>query len=72
MPIFLVRKQIILSKTTIHKYMNKERKLYCICRRKKPGYKKGFAHKIFPNHLNQNFVVEKPTKSGVPSLHIFL
>ena len=59
MRVFLARKQIVLSKTTIHKYMNKEMKLHCICRRKKPGYKKGHAHKIFPNLLNQNFVVEK-------------
>lgn len=59
MRVFLARKQISLSKTTIHKYMNKELKLHCICRRKKPGYKKGHAHKIFPNLLNQNFLVEK-------------
>jgi transposase InsO family protein len=59
MRIFLARKQIFLSKTTIHKYMNQELKLHCICRRKRPGYKKGHAHKIFPNLLKQNFSVEK-------------
>ena len=60
MRVFLARKGIILSKTTIHKYMNKELKLYSICRRKKPGYRKGHQHKIFPNLLNQEFTVEKP------------
>lgn len=59
MRIFLARKQIFLSKTTIHKYMNKELHLHCICRRRRPGYKKGNAHKIFPNLLKQNFVAEK-------------
>ena len=39
--------------------MNKELKLQCVCRRKKPGYKKGHAHKIFPNLLEPNFRVEK-------------
>ena len=62
MRVFLARKGIVLSKTTIHKYMNKELHLHCICRRKKPGYKKGHAHKVFPNLLNQNFVVEKPNQ----------
>ena len=59
MRIFLARKQIFLSKATVHKYMNTELKLHCICRRKRPGYKKSHAHKIFPNLLNQNFAVEK-------------
>lgn len=62
MRVFLARKGIILSKTTIHKYMNKELHLHCVCRRKKPGYKKGHAHKIFPNLLDQNFQVEKPNQ----------
>lgn len=59
MRVFLARKQIFLSKTTVHKYMNKELQLYCVCRRKRPGYKKGRVHKIFPNLLNQNFHVQK-------------
>lgn len=42
--------------------MNKELHLHCICRRRKPGYRKGRAHKIFPNLLNQNFEVESPNK----------
>lgn len=44
---------------TIYKYMF-ELGLKSIVRRKKPGYKKGKANKIFPNLLNQNFDVEKP------------
>ena len=62
MRIFLERKGIILSKTTVHKYMNKELNLYCICRRKKPGYRKGHAHRIFPNLLNQNFSVSEQNR----------
>jgi transposase InsO family protein len=62
MRIFLARNQIFLSKTTVHKYMNKELHLQCICRRKRPGYKKGHAHKIFPNLLNRSFVADKANK----------
>ena len=40
MKVFLGRRDIYLSKTTVHKYMNKEMKLKSICRRKKPNYKK--------------------------------
>lgn len=57
MRVFLARKQIFLSKTTVHKYMNKELHLQCVCRRKRPGYQKGHAHTIFPNLLKQNFTV---------------
>jgi transposase InsO family protein len=57
MRIFLARKGIILSKTTVFKYMNQTLRLLCICRRRRPGYKKGHAHKIFPNLLNQHFEV---------------
>lgn len=60
MKIFLARKGIALSKTTVHKYMNKELNLHSICRRKKPGYRKGRPHKIFRNLLNQDFIVAKP------------
>lgn len=62
MRVFLERKGIRLSKTTIHKYMNKILHLQCICRRRKPGYRKGHAHKVFPNLLGQNFVVEQPNR----------
>ena len=46
---FLQREGISLSKTTVHKYMNRELQLYSICRRKRPAYHRGLAHKIFPN-----------------------
>ncbi len=47
MQIFLARKGIFLSKTTLHKYMNKELHLQCVCRRRKPGYKKVMLTKFF-------------------------
>ena len=59
MTVFLARKGIFLSKTTVHKYMNKELGLTSIVRRKKPGYVKGEPHKIFPNLLKQNFKAAK-------------
>jgi putative transposase len=62
MRIFLNRKSIVLSKTTVHKYMNKELGLISIVKRKKPGYVKGHAHKVFQNLLNQNFMAEKPNR----------
>ncbi len=62
MKVFLGRRDIYLSKTTVHKYMNKEMKLKSICRRKKPNYKKGNAHRLFPNLLKQNFVAPKPNR----------
>lgn len=55
MRVFLIRKNIYLSKTTVHQYMNKELSLKSVVRRKRPNYVKGHAHKIFPNLLNQNF-----------------
>ena len=57
--VFLARNQMLLSKTTVHKYMNKELHLQCVCRRKRPGYKKGHAHKIYPNLLERNFMADK-------------
>lgn len=60
MKVFLSRKGIFLSKTTVHKYMNRSLGLRSICRRKKPPYKKGHPHKVFPNLLLQSFRAEKP------------
>lgn len=51
----------ILSQTTVHKYM-KELGLKSIVRRKKPGYRKGPAHKVFPDLLNQNFCAGGPNR----------
>lgn len=52
---------IICSNLTIHHYMN-ELGLRSIVRRKKPGYVKGSANKIFPNLLNRAFDVKEPNK----------
>lgn len=59
MKIFLSRRGINLSKTTVHKYMNKELMIKSVVRRKKPGYVKGQPHKVFPNLIKQNFTAEK-------------
>ena len=62
MVIFLKRRGITLSKTTVHKYMNKELNLHSIVLRKKPRYVQGQKNKIFPNLLNQKFDVDKKKK----------
>jgi putative transposase len=59
MRVFLERKNIKLSAPTVHKYMNKELKLYSVVRRKKPHYEKGTSHKIFDNLINRDFSAEK-------------
>ncbi len=59
MKVFLARENIFLSKTTVHKYMNQDLKLHCVCRKRKSGYKKGHAHKIFRNLLQQKFQTGK-------------
>jgi len=64
MRISLERKGITLSKTTVFKYMNKEMGLLSTCRRKRPGYRKGQAHKIFPNLINQDLKAMKRIKTG--------
>lgn len=46
---------------TIYTYMQ-ELGLRSICRRRKPDYVKGKANKVFPNLLNQNFIVNEPNK----------
>ena len=59
MIIFLAREGIKLSKTTVHKYMNQELQLYCIPAKKRPRYVEGTKHELFPNHLSQDFNIEK-------------
>ena len=51
----------ILSKVTIYKYM-KELGLKSIVRRKKPDYRKGPVHKVFPDLLNQKFNAKRPNE----------
>ena len=60
-----------VSKTTVHKYMNRELQLYSICRRKRPAYHRGLAHKIFPNLWKRNFSPECRIVFGVPTSHIW-
>jgi putative transposase len=62
MVIFLARQNIFISKTTAHKYMNKELDLHAITMRKRPRYVKGEKNKVFPNLLNQNFSVPRKNK----------
>ena len=57
----LIPHGFVLSKVTIHKYM-KELGLRSIVRRKKPGYRKGPSHKVFPDLLNQDFRANKPNE----------
>ncbi len=57
----LALKNIHLWYSTVYKYM-KELGLASITRRKKPSYKKGTQHKVYPNLLNQNFNVDTPNK----------
>lgn len=59
--IFLARKQINLSKTTVLKYM-KELGIRSVVLRKKPKYHKGECYKKFDNMLKQDFKVEEANK----------
>lgn len=60
MKIFLDRKGFSYSKSTIHKYMNKELKLKSVVMKKKATYLKGTVNKVFPNLLNRDFKAKKP------------
>ena len=51
MVIFLARKNIFISKSTAHKYMNKELNLHAVTLKKKPTYVHGEKNKLFPNLL---------------------
>lgn len=62
MRVFLARYGIHISKTTVHKYMNKTLNLAAIIMRKKSGYTAGKKHKIFNNLLCQNFTVDHKNK----------
>lgn len=55
MGIFLLRKGIRLSKTTVHKYRNKDLCLHAIVMGKRPKYVRGAKNKIFTNLLKQDF-----------------
>lgn len=55
MAVYLERKGYRYSPTTIHKYMNTELGLFSVVRPKRPDYRRGEAHKVFENHLQQKF-----------------
>ena len=55
MKIYLERKGYPLSLPTVHKYMNKEMKLFSVVRPKKTVSTSGKPHKVFENKLNQDF-----------------
>lgn len=57
MQIFLARKGILLSKTTVYKYMNKELGLHAVLKLRKSRYKKSKPDLTYENKLNQNFDV---------------
>lgn len=59
MTAYLERRGYRYSRTTVHKYMNKELGLRSIVRPRKPGTKPGKPHKVFENKLKQNFTAEK-------------
>lgn len=62
MVIFLARKNIFISKTTAHKYMNQELNLHAVTLKKKPKYVHVDRNKVFPNILKQNFNVDDINK----------
>ncbi|WP_196590000.1 transposase [Pectinatus frisingensis] len=72
MRIYLKRKNIYLSNLTGYKYMNHELRLLAVVRRKKPNYKKGHAHKIFPNLVNQDFSAKKSQYQMVHRFYLFI
>lgn len=61
MVIFLKRRGIGLSRTTVQKYM-RERKLKSVVMPKKPKYRKGECYKKFDNLLKQDFRVSRPNE----------
>lgn len=61
MQIFLARRDIRLSKTTVLKYMQ-ELKIRSVVLHKKPRYHKGECYKKFDNLLKQDFTVERKNK----------
>jgi len=56
---YLLRKGIVISLQTTHKYMNSELELFSIIRKKKPNYEKGTPHKVFENKLKQDFAASE-------------
>lgn len=55
---FLAREGAKLSKTMVHKYMNKDLELYCITAKNHLKCLAGPKSEVFPNYLSQNFNVK--------------
>jgi len=73
MKVYLERQGFPLSALTVHKYMNAELGLKSVTRRKRPEYKKGKAHKVFPNLLEQDFSCDEiNTKWCTDFTYLFL
>ena len=73
MKVYLERKGIMLSPLTVHKYMNRILSLRSIVRRRKPGYVKAKAHKVFKNLIEQDFSCEEiNTKWCTDFTYLFL
>lgn len=51
--VYLERQGITLSTMTVRKYRNTELGLMSVVRRKRPESRRGQAHKVFPNVLEQ-------------------
>ena len=72
MAVFLARRNIILSKTTVLKYMQ-ELKIRSVVTPKKPRYHKGECHKKFDNLLNRDFTADAPNRKWCTDFtYIFL
>ena len=73
MEIFSIRYFILRLRTTCHRYMNTELKLYSVCRRKRNNHASDKNHKTFDNLLNQDFTAEEPNKKWcVDFTYLFL
>ena len=72
MAVFLARRNIILSKTTVLKYMQ-ELKIRSVVTPKKPRRHKGERHKKFDNLLNRDFTADAPNRKWCTDFtYIFL
>ena len=56
---YLCRKGFDISRLTVHKYMNTEMQLFSISKKRKPGYERGTAHKVYENRLGQDFAASE-------------
>ena len=70
---YLCRQGTIVSRLTIHKYMNKEMQLLSVSRRRKLNYTHGETHKVCENKLNQDFTAsERNQKWCTDFTYLFL